>query len=322
MFSFFFNFSKSIKRQSILFLNKQERNKPTIQHPFSVAKDGVKYLGITITPQIKNIIPCNYDPIIAQVNDSLDRWMSLPLTIIGRINIIKMNILPKFLYLFQSIPLTPPSGFFSSMRKTFTNFMWNKRRPRLRLTLLYLPYDSGGLQLPNFLWYFRAAQLRSAFFWFAEPSNLPWVQIERENAKGLTLNRYLYSDSFKRLKQNTVNPFIKTTIRAWYESQDMFGEHPGLSQFTPIWGNALFIPGKSDPGFRCWAQLGLQRISDLYKDNTLMSFETLKGKFGIPQTHLFKYFQIRSFIRSRMQSYQCPSLSVLEEMATSDPYSK
>ena len=53
-----------------------------------------------------------------------------------------------------------------------------------------------------------------------------------------------------------------------------------------------------------------------------MSFESLKGKFGIPQTHLFKYFQIRSFIRSRMQSYQCPPLGVLEEMATSDPYSK
>lgn len=102
----------------------------------------------------------------------------------------------------------------------------------------------------------------------------------------------------------------------------MFGEQPGISQFTPIWGNALFKPGKSDPGFRRWAQLGLQRISDLYKDNILMSSKTIKRKFGIPQTHLFKYFQIRSFIRSRMQSHQLPPLSILEEMATSDPYSK
>lgn len=136
------------------------------------------------------------------------------------------------------------------MRKTFTNFIWNKRRPRLCLTLLYLPYDRGELQLPNLLWYFRAAQLRSAVFLFSEPANLPWVQIERENARGLTLDRYLYSDSLKRLKQDTVNPFLKNTIRVWYESQDMFGEQPGISQFTPIWGNALFKPGKSDPGFR------------------------------------------------------------------------
>lgn len=107
------------------------------------------------------------------------------------------------------------------------------------------------LQFPNLLWYFRAAHLRTAFFWFSEPSNLPWVQIERENARELNLNRYVYLDSFRRLKQDTVNPFIKTTIRAWYESQDMFGEQPGLSQCTPIWGNTLFTPGKSDPGFRC-----------------------------------------------------------------------
>lgn len=143
-FGTFSGYKVNQSKSSILFLNKQERNNPTIQHPFSVAKDDFKYLGTIITPLIKDIIPCNYDPIIAQVNNSLDRWMSLPLTIIGRINIIKMYILPKFLYLFQSIPLTPPPGFFSSMRKTFTSFIWNKRRSRLRLTLVYLPYKRGG----------------------------------------------------------------------------------------------------------------------------------------------------------------------------------
>ena len=140
-------------------------------------------MGIIITLQIKNIIPYNYDPIVLHVNDTLNRWMSLPLTLMGRINAIKMNILPKCLYLFQSIPLSPPPAFFYNMRKTFTNFIWNKKRPRLLLTLLYLPYDRGGLQLPNLLWYFRAAQIRSALFWFSNPSNQPWVQIEELNAK-------------------------------------------------------------------------------------------------------------------------------------------
>lgn len=156
---------------SILFLNRQERNNPTIQHPFKV--------------------PCNYDPIVTQVRDSIERWMTLPLTIIGRINVIKTNILPKFLYLFQSIPLTTPPAFFSNMNKLFTKFIWNKKRSRLRLTLLYLPYERGGHQLPNLLWHFRTAQLRSAFFWFSNPSKLSWVQIEEFCARGLTLDRYI-----------------------------------------------------------------------------------------------------------------------------------
>ena len=53
-----------------------------------------------------------------------------------------------------------------------------------------------------------------------------------------------------------------------------------------------------------------------------MSFENLKMKFGIPQTHLFKYFQIRSFIHARVRSYQCPPLSVIEDLVTSDSYMK
>lgn len=300
-------------KSSILFLSEQESINSPLQHPFTVAREGLKYLGITITPQIKNMIPCNYDPIVTQVNDSIDRWMSLPLTIIGRINIIKMNILPKFLYLFQSIPL---------QFQVFSKFIWNKRRSRLRLTLLYLPYERGGLQLPNLLWYFRAAQVRSAFFWFSNPSTLPWVQIEEKCAKGLTLVNYLYSDSLKRLKKNTTNPFVKSTITAWQESQEMFSMNEGLSAFVPIWGNSLFIPGRLDGGFRLWAQLGLRMIRDLYSDNTLMSFNDLRRRFGIPQSHLFKYFQIRSFIHSKMQSYQCPALSTVEKLAIVDPYDK
>lgn len=109
-------------------------------------------------------------------------------------------------------------------------------------------------------------------------------------ARGLTLNPYLYPDSLRSPKQNAANLFVKTTITAWNESQDMFREPTGLSQFSPIWDNTLFTPGKSDLRFRLWAQKGLQKISDLYRDNTLMSIEHFKEKFGIPQAHLFKYF--------------------------------
>ncbi len=96
---------------------------------------------------IDKLIPANYNPVITKVSESLDRWSSLPVSLIGRINIIKMNIIPKFLYLFCSIP--PPSGFFPNMNKKCTKCIRKNRRARLRLTLLYLPYDRGGLHLPN-----------------------------------------------------------------------------------------------------------------------------------------------------------------------------
>ena len=91
-FETFSGFKVNQSKSSILFLNEKERNNPVIQDPFTVSKTGFKYLGIILTPQIKNIVPHNYDPVVSHVNDTLNRWMSLPLTLIGRINVVKMTI--------------------------------------------------------------------------------------------------------------------------------------------------------------------------------------------------------------------------------------
>ncbi len=101
------NFSKS----SLFFLNKSERLTPTIKTPFTNAKNGFTYLGVKITPEIKTIVSSNYDSLTENITNTLNRLTVMPISMIGRINIIKMDILPKFLYLFQSIPLPLPKCF-------------------------------------------------------------------------------------------------------------------------------------------------------------------------------------------------------------------
>src|SRR4029434_6634496 len=151
------NYSKS----SIMLLNETERkNSPVYASTFK-STDHFTYLGIQIVPEENKIAQINYDPILEASISSIERWTSLPISMIGRINILKMNILPKFLYLSQNIPLPPPSSLFTRIKKLFTNFIWQNKRPRLRLSLLYLPYDRGGLKCPNIQWYYWAAQLRS-----------------------------------------------------------------------------------------------------------------------------------------------------------------
>ena len=79
------------------------------------------------------------------------------------------------------------------------------------------------------------------------------------------------------------------------------------SQFSPIFGNDEFQPGKADSGFKIWASRGVAKMADLFKDNhTFMSFEELKASYGIPSKHFFKYLQLRSFVLAR----QCNSLEL------------
>lgn len=95
-------------KSSILFLNGQERLHSTVNHPFINTFNGFKYIGITITPNLDTLISANYDPIISNISECLNRLTSLPLSLTGHTNIIKINVLLEFLYLFQPIPLAPP----------------------------------------------------------------------------------------------------------------------------------------------------------------------------------------------------------------------
>lgn len=152
-FGVFSGFKVNEDKSSITLLNEQERRNPEIPHPFINATEGIVYLGIKITPSLKTLNTANYEPVLSKVKNDTATWTRLPLSIIGRINIIKINMLPKFLYIFQSIPLAPPSNFFSQTKKLPSNCIWSNRKPRLWLSLIFTMWERGitGTKFPIIL---------------------------------------------------------------------------------------------------------------------------------------------------------------------------
>ena len=194
-------------KSSIMFLNQLEsKSPPRTATQFKIV-DCFTYLGIQIVPQLKYIVASNYEPLLQEISKLLERWTPIPMSLIGKINVLKMNIMPKLLYLFQNLPLPPPSNLFTHLKSLFVRFLWNNRRPRTRLSLLYLPYDRGGLKCPCPLWYYWAAQLRTMLFYFTERDVPIWKGME-ELQLTPTLPVYLYSASTKILKKNTKNPIV------------------------------------------------------------------------------------------------------------------
>lgn len=313
-FSVFSGYKINFSKSEILFLNKHDQQNPPINTPFMLSDHGFTYLGVKITPDVDDTVSYNYDTLTESITQCLNRWMKLPISLIGRINLLKMAVLPKYLYLFQSIPLSPPISFFPKLQKLFRNFIWNNRKSRLRLSLLYLPYERGGLQLPNLTWYFWAAQVRMAMFYFAKDHPPAWVSIESVKIK-IPPFLYIYSADKKLLSKQTQNPFLRNTIKIWYDIHNYLKETPPLSRFTPIYGNSNFTPGKADAGFKIWFNQGIKNVCDLYQNDSLMSFEQLKNKFDIPSKHFFKFLQIRHFIATRQNnSLKMPPLSSLENI--------
>ena len=55
--------------------------------------------------------------------DDTNRWRDIPCSWTGRINIVKMAILPKAIYRFSAIPLKPPMAVFTELEQKISQFV-------------------------------------------------------------------------------------------------------------------------------------------------------------------------------------------------------
>ena len=79
--------------------------------PFTIAAKIIKYLGINLPKETKELYTENYKTLIKEIRDNINRWRDIPCSLIGRINIVKMTILPNTIYRFNAILIKLPMSF-------------------------------------------------------------------------------------------------------------------------------------------------------------------------------------------------------------------
>ena len=180
---------------------------------FRWVPSGMTYLGNKLMSNISKMMQVNLQPIMQNIESLLLNWSKLHFSLLGRINLIKMIIMPKVKYITYMLPLSFPVHLRKEYDKCVESFIWQGKKPLFNRTKLYSAKNSGGLSLPRLDWYQCSFSLAHI-----SKNNLPhhrapaWVQIEKELLDTFSIETFVTQ---KNMSYVVHNPMLKFTRESW-----------------------------------------------------------------------------------------------------------
>ena len=136
-------------------LGNNEKSETEIKESILLTTAGsrIKYLGIKLAKETKELYTENYKTLLKEIKGDINRWRDSPCSWVGRINIVKVTILPNVIYRLNVIPVKLSMAYFTELEQKNSHFIWKHKRAQIAKAVLRKKNGAGGINLPDFRLY-------------------------------------------------------------------------------------------------------------------------------------------------------------------------